>query len=70
MGGQRTELKGYFHRESTQGESCKTVLDLTQLGEKAARQKNTSPLIRKSYSPFFWVTVKKGVADDGGNDDE
>jgi hypothetical protein len=34
--GQRAKLKGYSHRESSQGQSWTTALDLTKLGQKAA----------------------------------
>jgi hypothetical protein len=63
-------VKGDSHRESTQGESWKTALNLTKLGQKAAHKKNTSMLIRRSYSfsLFLEVMLKKGVVDD--NDDE
>ncbi len=64
------QVKGKSHRKSTQGESCTTILNLTGLSQKAPLQKNTSLLIRKSYSLFLGVTVKKGVADDNDNDDE
>ncbi len=64
------QVKGNSHRESTQGESWTTTLNLTELSQKAPLQKNTSPLIRKSYSLFLGVTVKKGVADVNDNDDE
>jgi hypothetical protein len=70
MGGQRAELKDYSHSESIQGESWSTPLDLTKLGQKAAHQKNTSQLIRKSYSLFLVVMVKKGVAVDDEDNDE
>jgi hypothetical protein len=69
-GGQRAELKGYSHRESIQGESWTKALDLIKLGQKAARQENASPLLRKSYSLFIRVTAKKGIADDDDDDDE
>jgi hypothetical protein len=64
MGGQRAELNGYSCRVSTQEESSITALNLTTLGQKTASQKNTLPLIRKSYSLFLGMTMKKGVADD------
>jgi hypothetical protein len=55
--------------ESTQGESWTIALSLPKLGQKAARQENTSPIIRKNYTLFFRVMVKKGVADDDDDDD-
>jgi hypothetical protein len=70
MGGEGAELKGYSHSGSAQEESWTTGQRLTKLGQKAARQKNASPLIRKSYSLFLRVMVKKGVADDDDDDDE
>jgi hypothetical protein len=63
-------VKGYSHRESSQGESWITALNLFELGQKAACNKYTSLLIRKSYSLFLGVTVKKGVADDDDDVDE
>jgi hypothetical protein len=51
-------------------ESWTTALDLTKLGPKAAHQKNTSLLIRKSYSLFLGVMVRKGVTDGDHDDDE
>jgi hypothetical protein len=39
-----------------------TAQHLTELGKKAACQKNTSLLVRNSYSLFLGVMVKKGVA--------
>jgi hypothetical protein len=54
--------------ESTQWESRTTALN--KLGRKAVRQKNTFLQIRKSYSLFLRVTLKKGVADVGDDDDE
>jgi hypothetical protein len=69
-GGHRAELKGYSHRESTQGESWTTALNLAELGQKAAHQKKTSLQIRKSYSLFLRVILKKGDVDDGDDDDE
>ncbi len=68
-GGPVGQVLGYSHRENTKGESWTTALNLTKLGQKAARQKNTSPLIRKSYSIFLGVTLKKGVADVGDDDE-
>ncbi len=70
MGGPGAELKGYSHRGSTQGVNWTTALDLTELGQKAAHWKNVSLLIRKSYSFFLGVMVKKGVADANFDDDE
>jgi hypothetical protein len=70
MGGPGAELNGYSHRGSTQGVSWTTALDLTELGQKAAHWKNVSLLIRKSYSFFLGVMVKKAVADDNFDDDE
>ncbi len=70
MRDQRVELKGYFLSKSTQWESWTIALNQTELGQKAARQTNTSLLIRKSYSIFVRVMVKKGVADDDDDDDE
>jgi hypothetical protein len=64
MGGQRAELKVYSQRESAQGESWTTALNLTKLAQKPALQKNTSPLIRKSYSLFLGEMVKEVVAED------
>jgi hypothetical protein len=69
-GGQRAELNGYSPRVSTQEESWITALNLTKLGQKTACQENTLPLIRKSYSLFLGMTVKKGIADDNDNDDD
>ncbi len=43
---------------------------LTEQRQKAACQKNTSLLIRESYSLFLRVRVKKGVADDNDLGDE
>jgi hypothetical protein len=43
---------------------------LTEQGQKAARQKNTSLLIRARYSLFLRVIVKKGIADDSDLGDE
>ncbi len=51
-------------------ESLIKALNQTKLGQKAARQKNTSPLIRKSYSLFLRVMLKKGVPDVSDYDDE
>jgi hypothetical protein len=64
MGSQRAELNVYSHRESAQGESWTTALKLTKLVQKAALQKNTSLLIRKSYSLFLGEMVKEVVAED------
>jgi hypothetical protein len=64
------QVKGNSHRESTQGESWTTTLNLNELRQKATLQKNTSLLVRKNYSLFLGVTVKKRVADDDDNDDE
>jgi hypothetical protein len=69
-GGQWVELMGYSHRKSTQRESWTRAVKLTELGQKAARQKNTLLHIRKSYSLFLGVTLKKGVVDVGDDDDE
>ncbi len=70
VGGQRAELKGYFHRVSTQGERWKTALDLTQTRGKGSPPEKHFPTNKKELLTFFGVMVKKGVADDGGNDDE
>jgi hypothetical protein len=70
MGSQGAELKVYSHSESTQGESWTRALGLTKLGQKAACRKNASLLIRKSYSLFCRVMVKKGVADNDDDDNE
>jgi hypothetical protein len=69
MGGQLYELKGYSHRESTHGESWTTTLNLTELGQKAAHQKNTSLLKERATHSFSWVTLKKGVVDEDDDDD-
>jgi hypothetical protein len=61
---------GYSHRESTQRESWTTALKLTELGQKAARQKNTLLHIRKSYSLFLRVMLEKGVVDVSDDNDE
>jgi hypothetical protein len=61
---------GYSHRESTQRESWTRAFKQTKLGQKASRQKNTLLHIRKSYSLFLGVTLKKGVVDVGDDDDE
>ncbi len=66
----RAELKGYSHKESAQGDKWTTALELTELGQKAARWKNTSLFIRKRYSVFLGAVVKTGVADDDDNDDK
>jgi hypothetical protein len=70
MGVQWAELTGYSQRESTQGKSWTTTLSLTELGQKAAHQRNTSLLVKKSYSLFLWVIVKKGVVDDNDYEGE
>jgi hypothetical protein len=70
MEGQWAKLKSYSNRESTQGESWTSALKLTKLKQKAAHQKNTSLLVRKSYSLFLWMMMKKGVVDDCDDDDE
>ncbi len=62
------KLKGHSHRESTQGESWKTALDLTELGQKTARQKDNAPQIRKSNSLFLRVIVKNAFTGDDDND--
>jgi hypothetical protein len=70
MGDKWAELKGYSLRESTQEKSWTTALNLTELGQKAACQKNTLLQIRKSSSLFLRMTLKKGVADVGDDDGE
>ncbi len=42
---------------------------MIKLEQKATRQKNTSPLMRKA-TLFLGVTVKKRVADDNDDGDE
>jgi hypothetical protein len=64
------KLKSHSHRESTQGESWKTALDLIKLGQKTARQKDNAPEIRKSNLLFLRVIVKNEFTDDDDIDGE
>jgi hypothetical protein len=63
-------VKGLLSQRIHPRESWTIALDLTKLGQKAAHQKNTSQLIRNSYSLFLEVIVKKRVTDDDDNDDQ
>jgi hypothetical protein len=67
MGGAGSRVKGLLsQRISPRGElenSSRQPRDLTKPGQKA-------PLIRRSYSLFLWVMMKKGVSDDNVDDDE
>ncbi len=64
------QVKGLLSHGTPLGESWTTALSLTELGQKAACQKNTLLLIRRSHSLFLGVMVKKGVADGDNYDDE
>jgi hypothetical protein len=57
-------VKGLLSQGSTQGESWTTALNLSELGQKAARQKNSS-LPRERTAHFLCAMLKKGVVDVG-----
>ncbi len=66
-GDQWAELKGYSHGNSTQEERWTTALNLPELGQKAARQKNTAIKERATHS---FSGLQNGVLDVGNDDEE
>ncbi len=69
-GDQRAELKGYSYRGIYSRGELDNSSKPNRTRARGSRSENTSPLIRKSYSLFLWVMVKRGVADDDDNDDQ